>query len=37
MLRIKPSPRKPMYNNEWRISETSLVPTAGAICEEYEE
>jgi hypothetical protein len=32
ILANKPSPRTPMYNNEWRISETKLVHTAIAIC-----
>jgi hypothetical protein len=31
-LTNKPSPRAPMYNNDWRISETNLVPAACAVC-----
>jgi hypothetical protein len=31
-LTNKPSPQKPMYSNEWRISETSLVPVVNASC-----
>jgi hypothetical protein len=28
----KSNKRTPMDNNEWRISDTNLVPTASAIC-----
>jgi hypothetical protein len=31
-LANKSSPQKPVHSNEWRISETSLVPTVSAIC-----
>jgi hypothetical protein len=30
-LANKPSKRKPMYNNEWKIGEINLVPTTNAI------
>jgi hypothetical protein len=35
-LANKLAPRLPMYNNEWRISETSVVPTTSTIWGENQ-
>jgi hypothetical protein len=36
-LAMNPSSRIPLCNNEWRISESRLVPTASAVCGVINE